>query len=742
MHTMFLHSGASLHGHEYSNRASVPQAHHPHKNLRSPLLRSAFATPKSRLATVIDEPTRPPAFNRRPVSDYIPRTPEPVVRFMEPEPESEPEREVVAPQKKLQYHLQRPQPLSPKALQQQRQDTQTPPQTRRALTNEEPISESDLSDATQSTETSRLNTGRRKRRAPRKSTNYSLGYPAPRILGKKKVVQKVLPRLMLQLQQVLDNGRSMPVLEVFPATRISGPVIAPRMAKRFPGIFGVKQQLCYDDLVLVRRDDYGVNKSDGPESGGDEDSSLEDRKLLAVYSPLKNSDAVEIVMDDGSVWVATVLRNGSFDFVHVDPMGNATTARWARRSAPSTSPTEPFVPGATPPVQEPRFTFSIINPLSRRHPVMATLTKSSLSVQDTYASVSSSHSRYPPSRPLGRSLSTTSPTPSRKCSTGSQSNHSSDCEGDSAVSIPPEPETERTVHTVDEATKMLIGVTSLWVALASGWSANYTPYVSRSATTTPETAAPSTAAPLAKSTRRNTWSRSTLASTVVNLSDSEASAAPTTVFSKRYTLPSPGQGGALLEKTRSISPGPPTGASVQVATPQAPIRMQSTPSPAPTLPAISSGSFRFLPRRATSTGAAFMQRRLEKQAPAPAVIPAPSPSPQGLAGPDAGYWTSATVGQGQIQGFGQSQSQVHRRTQSATYVWNPISRPASEPPAFDIDEDDDGGSPRFFDTRDAPRDGGARLSPPLTLGEADTMEEGKRGVRARLTRWFHKIGGR
>ena len=113
------------------------------------------------------------------------------------------------------------------------------------------------------------------------------------------MVQKVLPRLLLQLQKVSEDGRSRPVLEIFPSSRIAGPVITPRLAKRFPGIFGVKRQLGYDDLVLVRRDDDD-STSDSTES---DEESLDKKRLVAVYSPLKHSDAAEIVLDDGAVWV-------------------------------------------------------------------------------------------------------------------------------------------------------------------------------------------------------------------------------------------------------------------------------------------------------------------------------------------------------------------------------------------------------------------------------------------------------
>ncbi|KAL2162087.1 hypothetical protein VTH06DRAFT_7872 [Thermothelomyces fergusii] len=479
---MFLHSGASLHGHEYSTRSpSGPPSPGP---LRSPLLRSTLSPPKQRArASTEGTPTPTPILRQRPVSDFIPREPTPAVRFREPRDDLPP----------------------------------TPPPI-----HEDSMSESELSDVAFSIDgalSPRSPRPRRPRRTSRKGTTYCLGYPAPRIIGKTKVVQKVLlPRLLLQLQQVSQEGRSKPVLEAFPALRITGPVVAPRLAKKFPGIFGVKRHLGCDDIVLVRRDD-GDASGDGPDSEDDED--MENRELLAVFSPLKHSNEAELVLNDGSVWLARMLPNGNFDFVHTDADGKATTARWARRQAAggAVSPAADSS-AASPAGPRARYTFSIINPLSRRHPVMATLTPSALNVFDTYTSVCPSHARQRSANRPRRSQSVTSPPASppptsarpAPCapSTVSSSGSTSEGESDSAICIPASPEAEvpsRTVHRIDERTKTLISITAFWVCLQSGWPQSHR---SAPASGGGETAA-SAASPAAASTRargrcrRHTW---------------------------------------------------------------------------------------------------------------------------------------------------------------------------------------------------------------------------------------------
>ncbi|KAK3945491.1 hypothetical protein QBC46DRAFT_93294 [Diplogelasinospora grovesii] len=665
---MFLHSGASLHGHEYSNRASSPQAAH---NLRSPLRRSSFAPTKVRSSTVTEAPTTPPApaLRQRPASKCIPRTFEPVVRFQEPV-EEEPEIPMI----------------------------------------DDAASDSDLSDGTMSivgptsptpsvpaTSTRRR---RRRRRMPRKSTTYFLAYPAPNMLAKKKVMQKVLPRLLLQLQTVSQDGRSRPMLEVFPSSRIAGPVIAPRLAKRFPGIFGVKHHLGYDDLVLVRRDDdHESGGTDQPDS--DDDEALEKRKLLAVYSPLKHSEDAEIVLDDGSVWVAHPLPSGSYDFVHTDVHGLRTTARWARRSAsaaPSASTSQP-VPemGATTTTTQftsstaapqTRFTFSIINPLTRRHPVMATLTPSTLDVQETYTTVSSSYGRFPPTRPMSRtvSMSSTHSIPlSPRNTTQSSPVPSADVHTPTGIVVPsPEPQPERTVHDVDTKTKMLISVTALWVALRSGWSPNYTPSSNNSTTTE----LPGAGTGSLRS-RRNTWSRShTNASELFaqqhHRAESESQLQeqqpppPQPGIIKRYSMPLTEK---CKERARAMSPAPSVASSTK----------SSSSKNLPT------------PRRATSTGAAFMQRRIHKM-----------------------QQTFSDLSQ--VNGEGSSKGHT----------------PAAESKrSSGVSEDEpvqvqDGGSARGGE--------GKRISGGEGQREIGGREAGgenaKKGMRVKILRWFHKLGAR
>ncbi|KAI2629934.1 hypothetical protein GGR54DRAFT_285648 [Hypoxylon sp. NC1633] len=491
---MFLHSGASLHGHEYSSR---PAVQHGQAQRRNPLLRSAFATPINRTSSYRtstesppDDPITPSLRRTRPLSEQTPRPPklpEPVVRFKEP-----------------------------------RCDT--------ATAKPEAMSEDEGSIASDS-DASRTSSSRRRvrRRAPRTSTTFLLAHPPPKLRSKQRLIH-IRPTLLLQMQQLSANQRPRPAIDVYPSSAIARSLIAP-LLKRFPRIAHIKRELNIQDVMLVKSEDYAAQVS-GPESDGDEDD-LKSRELLGILSPLVTEDKTEIVLADGTVWVATPRFNGTnfcaYEFVSVDSDGNTTTARWVRKqvvakpvpSTPTTACPTPSSPSAI----DYKFTFSIIDPNCRRHPIMATLTNSSLDILDTYTTVSQSASRYPPTSPM--------------------------------LSAPASPSGEagsfeRTTQSVEEWQKAFITISAVWVALRHGWSPN---------------CKPEDFCPL---------------STSITTSPANAGAAA---------------------RSRSLSVN--TDLSPKASTPESTSRRKF-----PGVPRVGDQFVpNALPRRATSTGAAFMQRR-------------------------------------------------------------------------------------------------------------------------------------
>ncbi|KAI1491498.1 hypothetical protein F5X96DRAFT_678340 [Biscogniauxia mediterranea] len=405
---MFLHSGASLHGHEYSKRLSpaVPNA----APRRNPLLRSSLTAPINRNsihhpeAPKHDTPT-PELKRPRPVSEYTPRPTETVVRFREPVA-AKPER-----------------PTS--------------------MSEDEGSIVSD-SDASKTSSTVR----QRRRRVVRKSTNYVLAQPPPKLRNKQRILH-IRPKLLLQLQQVSAGQRPRPAIDVYPSSVITGSIFMP-LLKRFPRMALIKRELAAQDVILVKSEDYGAHVPES-DSEGDEDN-IKSRDMLAILSPLRSEDKAEIVLADGTVWVASPRPNGNYEFVSVDAHGITTIARWVRKQIVAKSlPTTPTM--STPPmakIQPPdyKFTFSIIDPNCRRHPIMATLTNSSLEILDSYTTVSPSASRYPPT---STSLSSPSVTSDEKDTR------------------------ERSTQPVEEWQKSFISISATWVALRHGWAPNSKP---------------------------------------------------------------------------------------------------------------------------------------------------------------------------------------------------------------------------------------------------------------------------
>ncbi|KAI0120819.1 hypothetical protein F4776DRAFT_655697 [Hypoxylon sp. NC0597] len=491
---MFLHAGASLHGHEYSNRPT-PQP----GQRRNPLLRSAFATPITRTSSYRtstesspDEPNPPDRRRTRPLSEHIPKVTDQVVRFEEP-----------------------------------KCNPTTPTPRPEAMSEDEGSIASD-SDGSRVSSSAR----RTRRRAPRKSTTFLLAHPPPKLRTKQRLIH-IRPKLLLQMQQLSANRRPRPAIDVYPSSAVAGSLIAP-LLKRFPRIARIKRELSIQDVMLVKSEDYAA-QGFGSESDGDEDD-LKSRELLAILSPLRTEDKAEIVLADGTVWIATPRFNGtnscSYEFVSVDSNGHTTTARWVRKqvatkSLPITPTSAPSTP-TTPSTVDYKFTFSIIDPNCRRHPIMATLTNSSLDILDTYTTVSQSASRYPPTSPL---LST--PTSASE---------------DNLL--------ERTTQQVEEWQKSFITISAIWVVLRHGWSPN---------------CKPADFAPLSTS---NPTSPTDASGTARNRSFSVNSDLPSKLSTPEPSCRRKFTGG--LRMSDQFVPG-------------------------------------MLPRRATSTGAAFMQKRNETE---------------------------------------------------------------------------------------------------------------------------------
>ncbi|KAH7342947.1 hypothetical protein BKA65DRAFT_301821 [Rhexocercosporidium sp. MPI-PUGE-AT-0058] len=394
---MLIHSGSGYHAHEFSRHASPsPSPSRLRSNSlpkRSPLARSAFSAPllPPQTPTITENPSPVLRQPLRPLSENILPAKELVVRFEE--------------------------------------------------TEEETMSEDGKSMVNSEGSITTAGGGRRRRRSVRTSSTFHLAHPAPTLTQKQRLLQ-IRPKLLLQLQQLSTDARPKPSLDVLPST-----VVVPRLYKKFPRMFRGKGELGCNDVMIVKSEEYETTVESNVEGSDSDEDGLGNRDLVAVICQLAKDSGgsqgkAEMVLSDGSVWLASPLPNGLFEFISTDEHGIQTTARWVRRSNRRQSVDMPDAIVNN----EMKFTFSLIDPNSRRHPILATMNQAKLDIPDCYTTISPSASRHPPTSPLG--------TFAEEADTEA---------GEETIA-------KRTTIPIDQALRTLIQVTGVWLALRQGWS--------------------------------------------------------------------------------------------------------------------------------------------------------------------------------------------------------------------------------------------------------------------------------
>lgn len=291
---------------------------------------------------------------------------------------------------------------------------------------------------------------RRRRRKPssKQATRYAFARPAPQLKTQQRALIQFRPRMLLQVQRI-EPKRPIPAFDILPSSTVSTSFLVPRLAKSFPRVFRAKPELGPDDLVIVKSEDY---KSGAP--AHKHHGRIEDRDLMGVVSPLPDfgDNAAEIIMADGSVWATRALAKGGYEFNSIDRLGVARTARWAKKNLPASRRTSDIPTSPSSASTTDRWVFSIVDPSSKRHPIMGALDSEDLAVYDNYTSLSASAGRFPPTKPFSnRELNNSAPSTPTKG--------------------------ERETHTTPEEYKRLMIVTASWIKLRlNGWpnSANPT----------------------------------------------------------------------------------------------------------------------------------------------------------------------------------------------------------------------------------------------------------------------------
>ena len=280
----------------------------------------------------------------------------------------------------------------------------------------------------------------------RTKTAFRLCHPPPVHIHKQRL--HIRPRVLLQLQKISKASRPTPIFDVLPSV-----IFAPRLARHFPRTFKGKAGLGVDDLVVVSSENYETQE---PHSDDDEDlfnEKWDKREIIAaICQPSKDhypygQGETEICLNQGIVWTASQRRNGTYEFASTDDCGNQTVARWVPRQSRSDRTSSI---SSTP--DEKKFNFSILNPNSRRHAVIATLDCQTIEVSDQYSHPSTSLSSHASSTPTTSSsfISEEAKSPFMESS-----------------------QTARDLIEVDDALRTFIIITGIWVAFREGFSPNF-----------------------------------------------------------------------------------------------------------------------------------------------------------------------------------------------------------------------------------------------------------------------------
>ena len=286
-----------------------------------------------------------------------------------------------------------------------------------------------------------------KKRHKRQLTSYRFAHPPPTIIHKQRL--HIKPKLLLQLQRLSTSIRPTPVLDILPSS-----VCGPRFARKWPRFFPNKIGLGTNDLIVVGSEKYQtLATSEAGAKDKPEDEGEDARPVVATICQSRSKDdsestsKAEIRFSDGPLWQAMSLSTGAYDFSAMDEHGLKQTVRWVRRRAAKGQ--SPSLVSQSHAETSTRFGFSIIDPRTRRHPILANMTAASIDIFDAPMYRPSSTEEDIDQPLLRASFSST--------------RRSSYVDGMGPLKRPPFLQS-------DERLRMLILVSGTWVAFREGWS--------------------------------------------------------------------------------------------------------------------------------------------------------------------------------------------------------------------------------------------------------------------------------
>ena len=287
----------------------------------------------------------------------------------------------------------------------------------------------------------------RRKKSPSIKTRseYRLAHPPPR--SKRQQRLRIRPKVLLQLQQVSDASHARPFIDV-----VQSVFHVSHLPARVQHNVKAAHELGADDLAIVYNEAYNGARVQDEHLGGKsvrKEGAIPTAVATVRRSRSRQGEAVSVSihMYDGDSWVVSRLANGTYELTSERGEGEKMLARWVpkrktvgRQRAGSNGSTEQ-------PPNSGVFTFSIIDPNARRHPILANLSPSHIDISDQV-------SKPPPLSPSYSSQSyLDSPNPD-------QTNKIE--EEDYKQPIP-----------ISCSLKLFIAVSGIWVALNEGFSPNF-----------------------------------------------------------------------------------------------------------------------------------------------------------------------------------------------------------------------------------------------------------------------------
>ncbi|MCJ1388383.1 hypothetical protein MMC18_001230 [Xylographa bjoerkii] len=282
--------------------------------------------------------------------------------------------------------------------------------------------------------------------APRTVSSFQLAHPPPATKHKQR--RKARSSVLLQLRRISETRNPVPAFEVLPSALFTS-----RLLRHFPRLLNGRKNLAAHDLVVVNSQEYGFSGKENRAEDDSDSDQYESREVIGVICPStktdqESKDHATIFLDQNSSWTASPKSNGGYEFTSVGSQGLIMKARWIPKM-PKHKPraTDPNALSSFERDVNRKFRFTVINPESRRHPVIALIDRHSIVVQDQWLVPST-----PSATPMPNSPAVQTSQPLQQCYFEERL-------------LEPD-----VLNTTDDHLKTLVLLTGIWVAIMEGWS--------------------------------------------------------------------------------------------------------------------------------------------------------------------------------------------------------------------------------------------------------------------------------